>query len=219
MARKKGLSERQEKILEYIWRYSKESGRPPTIREIGQDVGISSTSVVNYNLSKLADLEYLRREQEVSRGLRLTDKALVKFEDISAVMGELFRVPVVGSIVASAPVDPGDAIPDETIELSAAFLPEKKDDLFALKVRGDSMIDAMVNDGDTVIMEKAVTAKKGEMVAAWIKSKGETTLKYFHPEGDKIRLQPANPTLKPFYYDADDVEIQGKVVTVMRKIA
>ena len=99
------------------------------------------------------------------------------------------------------------------------MLPEGSKDLYALEVQGDSMIDALVHDGDMVILRRAEQAKNGEMVAAWIKEGGETTLKYFFQEKGRVRLQPANPAFKPIYIDrADGVEIQGKVVMVIRRL-
>ena len=94
----------------------------------------------------------------------------------------------------------------------------RHDNLFALHVKGDSMIDALIHDGDIVVMERADTADNGEMVAAWIKDREETTLKRFYRENGRVRLQPANPTMKPIFVDADNVSVQGKVVAVIRNL-
>ena len=231
---KKGLSERQKNILAYIQEYVAEFGRPPTIREIGSAVNISSTSVVNYNLTKLKERGLLERDAEVSRGLRLTDKVAETagqarqavsqaVEKVSTAVTNIFRVPLVGNIVAGSPIEVGNgdfSVYDEedAIELSNSMIPGRHDDLFALRVSGDSMIDAMVNDGDIVIMRQENDARNGDMVAVWL-SDDTTTLKYFYREGDKIRLQPANPTMEPIYVNREDVQVQGKVMMVLRQTA
>ncbi|MCI0399383.1 MAG: transcriptional repressor LexA [Chloroflexi bacterium] len=219
------LSKRQQSILDYIWEYIRGSGRPPTIREIGQAVKISSTSVVNYNLTKLTEKGYLARDAEVSRGLRLTDKTEALYGGVTSVVKGLVRIPMVGTIVASEPLEVGHenfATYDEedAVELSTSMLPDKSsDDLFALRVSGDSMIDAMVNDGDIVIMRKQSTARNGDMVAVWLTPSDTTTLKYFYNEGTRVRLQPANPTMGPIYVEPSQVTVQGKVMMVLRQTA
>jgi repressor LexA len=215
MARKKKLTKRQKGILDFIGVYVREHGYPPTIREIGDAVGITSTSVVNYNLNRLAERGYLIRQRDVSRGLRLVDQSP---EIVPA--GRLVRIPLAGPIVAGEPVEIGERVFDEedAIEMSRDLLPQA-DDLFALKVRGDSMIDAMVNDGDIVIMRPQHEARDGEMVAAWLTDRDETTLKYFYREPDRVRLQPANPTMDPIYVDPAVVQIQGKVLLVVRQVS
>lgn len=225
MAKKKKLSERQENILAYIWQSMQDTGRPPTIREIGSATNISSTSVVNYNLNKLQDRGLVRRDAEVSRGLQLTDKATALYETARNVvhdMAKIIRIPLVGDIVASEPVQLGhddfSTYDDEdAVEISPTMLPNA-DDLFALRVRGHSMIDAMVNDGDIVVMKPVSEAKNGEMVAVWLDS-GEMTLKHFFNEGAQVRLQPANPTMDPIYVHPGSVQVQGKVMMVMRQTA
>jgi repressor LexA len=227
----KPLSKRQQNILQFTRGYMDEHGRPPTIREIGKAVGINSTSVVNYNLGKLAEKGFLDRDPDVSRGLRLTEKAEVIAESVSHAasnlrdaVDRLIKIPLVGDIVASNPVVTGNegfATYDEedAIELSRSMLTEKPDGLFALKVRGDSMIDAMVNDGDIVVMRPQHEAKNGEMVAVWLRNDATTTLKHFYKDkdSDKVRLQPANPTMAPIYVDPAEVQIQGRVLMVLRR--
>lgn len=225
MAKKKSLSERQKNILKFIWQSIQDSGRPPTIREIGGATNISSTSVVNYNLNILQDRGFIRRDSEVSRGLQLTEKARALYETAREVvhnMARVVRVPLVGDIVASEPVQLGHedfASYDEedAVEISPTMLPNAED-LYALRVRGDSMIDAMVNDGDIVVMKPVNEAKNGEMVAVWLDS-GEMTLKHFYNEGTQVRLQPANPTMEPIYVHPGSVQVQGKVMMVMRQTA
>jgi repressor LexA len=230
MSKQKQLSERQQKIMDYIWHYGQDNGRPPTIREIGAAVDISSTSVVNYNLTKLKERGLLERDAEVSRGLRLTDLALKAFGAVKDAAGaaaeslRLIRIPLLGSIVAGEPIEVGNDDfatydEDDALELSASMLPDRTDDLFALTVSGDSMIDAMVNDGDVVVMRQQKTANNGDMVAVWLTPGDTTTLKYFYHEGKRIRLQPANPTMEPIYVHPNEVQVQGKVMMVLRQTA
>lgn len=226
MSNKEDLSKRQKDILDYIWSYSQGSGRPPTIREIGQSVKISSTSVVNYNLIKLTEKGFLSRDAEVSRGLRLTEKAAELYAKVTEAVSNLLRVPLIGTIVASAPVEVGHENfrsydEEDFVELGVSMLQDKKTDgLYALRVSGDSMIDAMVSDGDIVIMKpQPEVPRNGDMVAVWLNASGTTTLKYFYHEGNRVRLQPANPTMQPIYVNPADVRVQGKVMMVLRQTA
>ena len=218
MVRKsKGIGERHQRILDFIQEYQRKHKHPPSIREIGESCGISSTSVVNYYLDQLEKAGHIERDRHISRGLRITGQSPI---------GEMFRVPVLGS-------DSGRRThhgPRFRLQLPrsgrvrgdrdfADARREKGKDLFALEVHGNSMIDAMVNDGDIVVMKPAQDAKNGDMVAVWLPDRSETTLKYFYKERDRFRLQPANPTMKPIYVNkADPLEIRGKVVMVIRKI-
>lgn len=225
MSKEKPLSERQQNILAYIQEYLLENGRPPTIREIGGATSISSTSVVNYNLGILKDKGLLDRDADVSRGLRLTEKAGGMVQQVVSTVSRMLQVPMLGQIVAGKPIEVGnDAFgvfdEDDVVEVSASMIGAKKpESLFALRVSGESMIDAMVNDGDIVIMQQQETAQNGDMVAVWIDSSGTTTLKHFYQEGKQVRLQPANPTMEPIFVPANDVRIQGKVMMVLRQTA
>ena len=224
----KPLSKRQQSILQFTRGYMDEHGRPPTIREIGKAVGINSTSVVNYNLGKLEEKGYLDRDPDVSRGLRLTDKAEALAQAVSntasairSTVDRLVRIPLVGDIVAGRPVTTGNDSfstydEEDAVELSRSMLAERPEGLFALRVRGDSMIDAMVNDGDIVIMKPQYEARNGEMVAVWLRN-DTTTLKHFYNEGNRVRLQPANPTMEAIYVDPADVKVQGRVLMVLRQ--
>jgi len=218
MVRKsKGLGERHQKILDFIQEYQRGFKHPPSIREIGENCGISSTSVVNYYLDQLEKSGHIERDRKISRGVRLTGPTP---------LGDMLRVPMLGRIVAGEPipVPPSDFNyfnVDESVDIAMSLMPtrEKGRDLFALEVQGESMIDAMINDGDIVIMKPAQDAKNGDMVAVWLPEKNETTLKYFYKEKDRYRLQPANPTMKPIYVDkSNSLEIKGKVVMVIRKV-
>ena len=217
-SKRRQISQRQQCMLKYISAYIQDAGRPPTIREIGSAAEISSTSVVNYNLTKLAEKGYIDRDSEVSRGLRLTEKAKALYGAAEEAVERFVRVPLLGNIVASEPVEVFEINDeDDAIELSRSLFEERvPDDLFALRVSGDSMIDAMVNDGDIVIMRQQNTARDGEMVAIWLTPDDTTTLKYFYNEGEQVRLQPANPTMDPIYVDPARVNVQGKVMMVLR---
>lgn len=215
------LSERQERILEFFFDFQQSHDYPPTIREIGQAVEISSTSVVNYNLNRLEDMGFIKRERTVSRGIRLLEPALALFRGGVTAVKDFIEVPLVGRIVASAPVPvPGsdfEYIPDEVIPLARGLVADESD-LYALQVQGDSMVDALVDDGDIVIMRRQDSAQNGEMVAVWLPEQEETTLKKIYLEKSKVRLQPANPYMDPIVLNADSVEIQGKVVLVIRRL-
>lgn len=213
------LSERQQRMLDFIQKFNSENGYPPSIREIGKAVGISSTSVVNYNLNRLVDEGFLDRDQNVSRGIRLTEKLTGTVDRIT----ELVRIPVVGRIFASEPVPlPSTDSPifgtDEAIEITRDLL-SSDEGLFALEVKGDSMVDAMINDGDIVVMKREPDWDNGDMVAVWLKDREETTLKHIYRDGNRVRLQPANPFMDSFYVDEpENMEVQGKVMLVVRQL-
>ncbi len=211
------LSERQQKILEFLNEYVEENGYPPSIREIGTATGTSSTSVVSYNLKRLEERGYLNRDRQVSRGLKLTSMARAEMTPEAVV-----RLPLLGRIVAGAPIPvPASDFPlmgDETIELTRDLLGDPVG-LYALQVEGNSMIDALVHDGDIVVMRHQQRVENGEMAALWLRERGEVTLKRFYQEeGGRVRLQPANPTMTPIYLDPRQVEVQGKVVMVIRQL-
>ena len=213
---RRGLTERHQKIIEYLnERMSK--GYPPSIREIGEAVGITSTSVVTYYLKQLTEMGLIERDAKFSRAVRLTDP----------ISRELVKIPILGPIAAGLPM----LVPEtgvtyvaneiNGVDVARSLLPknEKGTQLFALKVQGESMIDAMINDGDVVILKSTVDARNGDMVAIWLPNRDETTLKYFYKEKDQYRLQPANPTMQPIFISKDEpLEIKGKVMMVIRKV-
>ena len=210
-----GLSERQNKILSFLKTFAIDNGYPPTIREIGEAVGISSTSVVNYNLDALQRTGHIYRDRTISRGIRLADG----IGELSPPV-DLIKVPLLGRIAAGEPLQVfQDAYDSEvdTIELPRDLV-AGDEGIYALKVKGTSMIDALINDGDIVIMRHTETANNGEMIAAWLRDREETTLKRFYHEGTRIRLQPENQTMSPIYVDPDQVDIKGRVVAVIRRL-
>ncbi len=215
------LSERQRKIIEFFYTFQQENNYPPSIREIGKAAGISSTSVVNYNLNRLEEMGFIARKKTVSRGIRLLAPALALLGEGAETLRDFVQVPLVGRIVASEPVpvpaSDFDLMPDEFVPLARELVRDEKE-LFALEVQGDSMIDALISDGDIVIMRRQKDADNGDLVAVWLPDQEETTLKKFYREGNRVRLQPANPYMAPIYVDARDVQIQGRVMLVIRRL-
>ncbi|MFC2030726.1 transcriptional repressor LexA [Chloroflexota bacterium] len=209
------LSERQQKILDFIREFIGERSFPPTIREIGQTVGISSTSVVKYNLDALERKGFIERDGEISRGIRLAGEMAER-------MGEVIQVPMLGRIAAGVPipVPEADFSPfgyDTTIELTRDIVKDT-DKTYALEVQGDSMVDALIHDGDIVVMRHQERVENGELAAVWLRDEEETTLKRFYLEGNLVRLQPANPTMSAMFFPASKVEVMGKVLLVIRQL-
>ena len=210
---KKGLNARQQQILEFIQQFDEERSYPPTIRDIQQACNISSTSVVDYNLHILERDGYIHRDREVSRGIEV----LGGNKDARGGI----RVPVLGYIAAGEPAPVptqeswGAAEPMDVLDLPQGFLGKAKD-VYALRVKGTSMIDALVDDGDVVIVEPVDSVQDGDMVVAWLQAEKEVTLKRLYREGERICLQPANSTMSPIYVDAENLEVHGKVVAVLR---
>ncbi len=171
---------------------------------------------MDFYLEKLETRGAIVRDKHISRSIRVLSNALK----------EVFRIPVMGRIVAGKPIPvPASDLDyfnsEDSVEIASSILPSKEraDRLFALQVEGDSMVDAMVNDGDIVIMKPARVAENGDMVAVWLPDRDETTLKYFYKEGDRYRLQPANPTMSPIFIEKSrPLEIMGKVVMVVRQV-
>lgn len=211
----RALSQRQRAILDYIERFLDENGYPPTIREIQHDLNISSTSVVDYNLNVLEQRNLIRRNRNISRGIELVGRRSAE--------KRVVRIPLVGQIAAGQPLPVLDEVDPATvndhIELSVDLVGRQQDGLFALRVKGFSMVDALISDGDIVVLRRQQTAENGETVAVWLRREQETTLKRFYHEGDRIRLQPANAMMDPIYTTPDNVEIQGKLVTVLRSVS
>lgn len=209
----KSLSPKQERIINFVTEFLNDKGYPPTIRDIAAGCGISSTSVVAYNLNKLAQAGYIHRHSDISRG--------IKFLTPQKKGGKLVYIPIVGVIAAGEPIpvpDTGNIIPNEGLEVSEELV-RGKQDIYALRVKGDSMLDALIGDGDIVLMDYVGSAENGDMVAVWLKEEQEVTLKRFFAEPNRIRLEPANRQMEPIYTTPDNVEIQGRVVAVIRRIS
>jgi repressor LexA len=211
----KTLSDRQQRMLAFIQAFIRENGFPPTIREIGKNVGISSTSVVKYNLDALERKGQIERDEDISRGIRLAGELAERIADV-------FQVPLLGRIAAGTPIPVPDADyspfgHDTTIELTRDIVKDEEG-IYALEVQGDSMVDALIHDGDIVLMRHQQRVENGELAAIWLRDEEETTLKRFYLEGSQVRLQPANPTMGPMYHPATNVEVMGKVVCVIRQM-
>ena len=209
------MSSKQEQINNFIHRFWEDRGYPPTIRDIVTGCGISSTSVVDYNLNILEKKGYIRRHREVSRGIELITR--------SPALGAQLQVPIIGQIAAGEPIpvptpDTWDVTASsETLEVTKD-LTRGREGVYALKVKGSSMVDALVNDGDFVLMEYVNLVENGEMAAIWLKAEKEATLKKFYAEPGRVRLQPANSQMQPIYVEPDNVEIQGRVIAVIRQL-
>jgi repressor LexA len=209
----KKLSERQRNILKYIEAYLDERGYPPSIREIGDRVGISSTSVVDYNLRVLEREGHIRRDKEVSRGLELVGGLRSQRYGQPRVV----RIPVVGRIAAGLPIEATED-PSDVVELPVGSV---ADNCYALRVRGTSMIEDHIDDGDLVVVRPQQSVNNGEIAVAIVSDvteNGGATLKRFYLEGDTVRLQPRNPAMQPIVVPADQVEVRGKVVKLLRDL-
>ena len=209
------LSQKQKKILTFVRRFWRDKQYPPTVRDIQNACGISSTSVVVYNLKGLEREGLLRRHPGISRGIELVGD--------NAGTSNSVTVPVIGQIAAGAPIPVPDADTWDTVSTADTMeIPEEltrgRKDVYALKVKGTSMIDALINDGDTVLMQAAKVVENGEMAAVWLRSEKAVTLKKLYRETGRIRLQPANTQMQPIYTDPDNVEVQGKVIGVIRQM-
>ena len=198
------LTERQKRVYRFIERFINQHGYAPSHEEIRQGLGMSTKSLVSHHLKTLERKGLIEREREISRGINIPGRV------------RSFKVPLLGHIAAGEPITFSEEA-EEEIELTPDIVREQEG-LYALRVKGDSMMDALINDGDIVVMCHQKVARTGEMVAVRLKDRNETTLKKFHPEGKRIRLQPANPRVQPVYVHPAKVEIQGKVVAVIRQM-
>ena len=207
--RQPGLSKTRERILGYIRVFFDERGYAPTVRDILKGCSLSSTAVVQHHLNVLEREGRIHRDPEVFRSIQLADRK------------NTVSVPLLGTIAAGEPIPVptaetwrSEAL--ETIELTDEMTQGKE--VYALKVKGSSMIDALIDDGDVVLMEPVSTAENDDMVAVWLKEQQEVTLKRIFLEPGRICLRPANKLMEPVYQSPENVEIQGRVVGVVRKL-
>ena len=215
MTTNKKLTARRQRILEFIQAFIEENGLPPTVRDIQKACEISSTSVVDYNLRLLDRDGFLNRRPDVARGIELLD-------DSGQPINSPPKMQIVGRIAAGSPLpafslEGGSASEEFDAVDVPPDLPRRYGKLFGLEVQGQSMIDALIDDGDIVVIKPTQLAEQGEMVVAWLREEEEATLKRYYLEGGQVRLQPANSTMAPIYCQAENVEIRGKVVGVIRK--
>ncbi|MFZ5853244.1 MAG: transcriptional repressor LexA [Chloroflexota bacterium] len=210
-------AERKTKILDYIAATLRARGYPPSVREIAHAVGLASTSAVHHHLLILEREGYLERGAAQSRAIRLTPTAALRLGLSSelvpqAAAAEAHVLPVIGEIAAGGPIE---AYQDASETLAVPDILAPTGDAYVLKVRGDSMIEAHIEDGDYVLIRPQSTARNGDIVVAQVEENA-VTLKRFFKEQGRIRLQPANPNYPPQYYP--DVRIQGKLIGVIRKL-
>jgi repressor LexA len=219
--------DRRQRIVDFIARTVEERGYPPSVREIADAVGLASTSAVHHHLIALERDGLLERGGKHSRALRLTARPQPVPNQPSSqpdegakvtpfrmpVERETLTLPVMGEIAAGQPIE---AYEDSAETLAVPASMDAREDSYVLRVRGKSMIDALIDDGDFVIVQPQATARDGDIVVALLEDNG-VTLKRFFREEDRIRLQPANAEMEPIY--ASEVQIQGKVVGVIRRLA
>jgi repressor LexA len=210
-------AERKRKILDYIASMIRANGVPPSVREIARAVNLASTSAVHHHLRALEDEGYLDRGAAQSRMIRLTPKAALMLSLSSeltpqSVASEAHLLPVIGEIAAGGPIEAYQAA--EEYQAIPDFL-AAGGDAYLLRVRGDSMIEAHITDGDYVVIRPQQTARNGDIVVAQVEENA-VTLKTFFRENGRIRLQPANPAYAPMFYD--DVRVQGKLIGVIRRL-
>lgn len=208
------MSPKQKRVLQFMRKFVTARGYPPTIRDIASGCEISSTSVVTYNLNKLEAAGYIRRHADISRGIELLTNRQGQ--------RHIVIVPIIGTIAAGEPIPIPDSETWDMVALGELEVTEEltrgKQGVFALRVKGDSMIDALIKDGDVVLMEYVNNAEDGDMVAAWLKMEKEVTLKRLFRKADHICLEPANALMQPIYTSPENVEIQGKVIAVIRQL-
>jgi repressor LexA len=211
------LNARQQAILDFVREYHLDRSYMPSVREIQAACEISSTSVVDYNLRILEREGFVRRSPDISRGLELvgTEEKRPQFD--------IFEIPLIGSIAAGEPIP----VPEsegwrsegsESITLPSELMTRNPEELFALRVKGYSMIDALITDGDIVVLTPTSQARNGDMIAAWLPMEEAATLKRFFLEGDQVRLQPENKQMGPIIVPAGNVQVHGRVVGVIRRM-
>ena len=212
-SKRKELTSRQEEILEYIKKYSKENRMPPTVREIGNHFEISSTNGVRSILAALIKKGYINRSPRLSRGIEVIDND--KSGNVAEAPSNTIEIPIVGRVAAGTPILAVQNL-EGTVTIDRDFL-ACRSDVFALRVKGDSMINAGIFDGDLIFARQQKTAERGEIIVAQIDN--EATIKYYHPLADHVELRPANPRYRPIIVKNDkDFTIAGKLIGVMRKV-
>jgi repressor LexA len=194
----------RSQVMAFVESFLDEQGYPPTNEEIKEALGLSGKSHVKYYLDALEEEGLILRKPRTPRGLRVLGRAQ-----------GTFQVPIEGKIAAGSPLDLGQRL-DDAFELTTDIADPRRE-LFALEVQGDSMVDDLVGDGDLIIVERRSEATQGQMAVVHLRDQNAATLKRVYREGERVRLQPAHPTLPPFYAHANDVAVQGRVVAVIRR--
>ena len=212
------LTDRQREILDFIVKETEMRGFPPTIREIGEEMDIRSTNGVNDHLKALERKGYLNRGEQQSRSLVPTKRARLVLGLGKRADASFVEVPLLGKVAAGAPLLATENIED-SVKIDSFLLGGSGKEVFALRVKGESMIEDGIFDGDYLFVKKTPTAQPGEIVVALIED--EATVKRYFPEGDRIRFQPANKTMEPIYVNRSDFRstmLLGIVVGVYRKM-
>ena len=197
------LTKRQREILDYLNEFIQQHGYAPSLEEIGQRFGLSSLATVHKHLTNLQDKGFIKRAWNRSRSVELVS---------SRVGGRSVELPLFGYVAAGSPIEA--VVTSETLSVPEDFVGRRK--AYVLRVRGESMIDEQIRDGDYVIVEDRRVADNGEMVVALLRG-ADVTLKKFYRENGHVRLQPANPAMQPMLLDADHVQIQGVIIGVLRR--
>ena len=197
------LTKRQREILDYLNEFIQQHGYAPSLEEIGQRFGLSSLATVHKHLTNLQDKGFIKRAWNRSRSVELVS---------SRVGGRSVELPLFGYVAAGSPIEA--VVTSETLSVPEDFVGRRK--AYVLRVRGESMIDEQIRDGDYVIVEDRRVADNGEMVVALLRG-ADVTLKKFYRENGRVRLQPANPAMQPMLLDADHVQIQGVIIGVLRR--
>jgi repressor LexA len=210
-----GWTPHEHKVYEAIRSFTEMNGYSPTFRDIGQIIGNKNPSHIRYGVKSLVKKGIIQRNNGCSRTIQLVINEIER-------IAEVLRLPLAGRIQAGQPIHLGDTdlqrFDSETyIEVPRSLLPRNTEGLFALQVKGDSMMDAMIADGDIVIFRAIQQAYNGQMVAVWLVEEGETTLKRYYLDNEQVRLQPANPAYQPLFYPSENVQVQGEVVFTYRE--
>ncbi|SCT77194.1 LexA repressor [Staphylococcus xylosus] len=204
------LTKRQNEIFEYIKQTVQSKGYPPSVREIGEAVGLASSSTVHGHLSRLEEKGYIRRDPTKPRAIEIVSEQLGE----SVNMEETIHVPVIGKVTAGVPISAVENV-EEYFPLPEHFTSTHNSDIFILNVVGDSMIEAGILDGDKVIVRSQTIAENGDIIVA-MTEENEATVKRFYKEKNRYRLQPENSTMAPIYLD--NVTVLGKVVGLFREM-
>jgi len=217
--------DRLRKTMAFIIGFQRTNGYSPNVRDICDGIGVKSPSHAHKLLSELEARDCIGREKNKSRAIQILDAAFEFVRQFPTRLEETLAIPIKGRIIAGEPIPLPDTSteyydPESTVGVLCSSIParEKLEELFALEVQGNSMVDSMINDGDVVIMRRVVDAENGDMVAVWLDDKQETTLKHFFRKNGMVILHPANPFMQDIIVEnPDQLQVQGKVVMVIRQ--
>ncbi len=210
------LTKRQREVFEFIRSFIEQNRYSPSLQEVAAGMNLSSLATVHKHLTNLSDKGMIRRHWNRGRGIELVSE-LHAPKDVQMELEACYAIPIRGTVAAGQPIDVCEEDLSERLSVPSDLV-RNADETFVLRVRGDSMIEEGIQEGDFIICERRRTARNGQVVVALINGH-ETTVKFFYLEGDSVRLQPANPYMAPIYVKAKDVEIQGLVIGLVRKYA